>query len=145
MAFGSKDQAGQASRYPYVNFGKFDTWVVIVHYQQESDTLHVRTSLPATEVGTVSVPPGITLRYNLQEGDLLDLEVKELEKSFLSTHQSLVESWRQIKATRPTPYRVELTPFLRQIFSHIRQLLIQVQGQDRSVFPQPVNIRMNWT
>ncbi|MBI2867856.1 MAG: hypothetical protein HYX97_05940 [Chloroflexi bacterium] len=135
------EQPKQAMGYPFANVGKLDTMVVVVYHDRANDVLVLRTTLSGND--SVTLPGEMTIRYDATNGDISSIQIRDFERTFLPSFPTLAEEWRQVQAAKPTPRRVESTPFLKGLFAVIRQSLDQ--KQDRWLFSRSMRERNNWT
>lgn len=114
--------------FPFINFGKMFTLVVIVNYQAKTDDLVIHTTLPkdVSNLATLSLPEGASVTYGKTSGDLYSISVPALT-AFLGSKKRLKSDWRQVMSSKPTIRRVETTPFVQGLFDWIRQYFIDNQ------------------
>ncbi len=114
--------------FPFINFGKMFTLVVIVNYQAKTDDLVIHTTLPKdlSSLATLSLPEGASVTYGKTSGDLYGISIPGLT-AFLGSKKQLKSDWRQVMSGKPTIRRVETTPFVQGLFDWIRQYFIDNQ------------------
>ena len=128
----SSAKLGGPAAFPFMNFGKLFTMVVVINYDRAKDSLSLATTIPnvAENNEVLNLPNGIGVTYNRTNGDVQRILVPGFGKSFLKANPELSNAWAQLNPSRPTLRRVETTPFLQGLFDWIR--IYAVDHQEKS-------------